>query len=469
MLYKLATVNALAFALSMQMTNAMPTPNTTITDRLATTTLLASSNHSTVALLKTDGADGDIIESGQCGAKSKGGTGKRCSATGGHPCCSSNNWCGSTVDHCEKDIQEDYSFARWEEPGANLLSRTPMLMTHDSGTAYFPNEWKYENFLKLHYVSTVDQLNCGARVLDARLRYNDESQQNHYHHGSIGDPVNEATDKTIESDLPDLISWAKEHPNDLAILYVSHCERPSSCTDEKHMKPFNDKNMLILRPEDETWHAMSAQSILAMSKAKSGHGLIVLLKGAVDEMWESDMCYKYFTTEDKNEDRIESYRSRMFSNVRQSITGKYDLPLWKLWSIQNFYQQGSPLDSCTPEIQQDHNAHLTKLTVEQAKRGEFVGEKALNLLEINHICMYGLDLAEQISKQPGSMTTITANDRGKCIAACGGRFREDEGRCSCTRDLLGRTHLNWDECTDGYKPSLPGLGVGPCNCECVKK
>ena len=423
-------------------------------------------------------SDTSIIESGRCGDDA----GKRCSATGGHPCCSDNNWCGSTGDHCKPDhIQEDYSFARWGERGANLLSRTPFLMTHDSGSVYLPDDLTQGKAVKLHRVSTVDQLNCGARVLDARLRYNDKSQQNHYHHGNKDIPFisTSSSDRTIEDDLQDdhgLISWAKEHPDELAILYVSHCERPRECYDPKHTKPFEDKNLLILNYV--TWHHLSAKSILAMSKEQSGHGLIVLLEReapqkmkAVDEMWEKDVCYRRLGGEDANQKMLEEYKQLVWTRVRQSILGEYDLPLWKPWSMQHFYQQGDGSLHhfyqlrCMPDIMEKENAHLTKIAVEQAKEGKFVGGNAVNLLEINHICMYGLELAEQISKLPGSMTRINQKDRDTCIAACGSRFRA--GRCSSVRSWTGSCELNWDECTMDTSPKFSGWGS--CSCECVKK
>jgi len=362
-------------------------------------------------------------------------------------------------------------------------------MTHDSGSAYFPNDWQHETFVKLHRVSTVDQLNCGARVLDARLRYNDETKQNHYHHGDIdiGDVLTSDTDRTIEEDLQDdhgLISWAREHPDELAILYVSHCERPDECDDDKHTKPFKENNLLILNYR--TWHHKSAERILEMSQAESGHGLIVVLDvvdavEAVDEMWEEDVCYRKVICgmmggtmcEESNQRNLEKYKQRVWTHVRQSITGEYHLPLWKLWSMQHFYQQGTPGTmaslGCDPRILEEENAQLTKIAIEQAKEGKFVGENAVILLEINHICMYGLDLAEQISKLPGSLTRINQKDRDTCIAACGSRFREDEGRCSSDRSWRGSCELNWNKCTMDYRPSFSGVGVGSCSCECVKK
>merc|ERR1719253_1050984 len=98
-------------------------------------------------------------------------------------------------------------------------------MTHDAATSYYGEtcSWKH---LKANYVVTqspgslATQLDCGARAFD--LRPFVHNGRLIMHHGPA------RIDHDLASALSDALGWVQTHPDELVLIYGSHCGGTSS-------------------------------------------------------------------------------------------------------------------------------------------------------------------------------------------------------------------------------------------------
>ena len=81
-----------------------------------------------------------------------------------------------------------------------------------------------------------------------------------------------------------------------------------------------------------------------------------------------------------------------------------------MWEWQAFWQSASTLAIM-------NTRELNRETLQNMQRGKYNDAK-LNVVEINWICQDGLNLASQLAALPGAMTTITVEDRKKCLMSC---------------------------------------------------
>ena len=158
------------------------------------------------------------------------------------------------------------------DSGGKLLSRTPMLYTHDAGTGWMNFQGDYRSpWMATQEVNPFHQLECGARMLDVRIEF-DDTKTNRYHHGG------EKVGQSLETDMEGYVRFAQAHPNDLIVLYISHCVNrgnPSSCEADVHTKVLKDNNLLMLDSGNSNgWQGMNGTELLKLSKSKSGHGLV---------------------------------------------------------------------------------------------------------------------------------------------------------------------------------------------------
>ena len=100
------------------------------------------------------------------------------------------------------------------------LNQFPFLMTHDSATGYLkdgnPEYW----WAKTQTVGLGGQAACGARAFDVRPLVQDDGNLV-MHHGPITVP------QTITAALSELVTFANQNPNELILVYVSHCAGPN--------------------------------------------------------------------------------------------------------------------------------------------------------------------------------------------------------------------------------------------------
>lgn len=99
-----------------------------------------------------------------------------------------------------------------------LLTRSPMLMVHDSATGYMKDLNIFQDqvvkWADTQGVNLTGQLDCGARFLDARPKL--DSEKLVFHHGDVkighlfSDSLNEVKD------------WLRTNRDELVVMLISH-------------------------------------------------------------------------------------------------------------------------------------------------------------------------------------------------------------------------------------------------------
>ena len=108
------------------------------------------------------------------------------------------------------------------------LSRVPFLMAHDAATTY-RHDYSLLGDVVAGQVQTQPEggftalLDCGVRAFDVRPCYTHERQL-YMHHGPA------TIKRRLEDALREVIDWAGRHPEDLVLVYVSHCAGGVDCT-----------------------------------------------------------------------------------------------------------------------------------------------------------------------------------------------------------------------------------------------
>lgn len=195
-------------------------------------------------------------------------SGSPCSGWPHNTHCRSGQVCnfGTFKNDCI-DVPSMPAFPPQSEPGTKLLSRTPMLYTHDAGTGWVGPLDGRSSWMKTQEITPLHQLQCGARMLDARVHF--DGKTNRFDHGGA------LVDQSLETDMGSFLSFARDHPNDLIVLYISHCAKPTNCRDPVHTKVLVDNDLLMLDSDNSAgWQDKTGGQLLEMSKAKSGHGLV---------------------------------------------------------------------------------------------------------------------------------------------------------------------------------------------------
>ena len=104
----------------------------------------------------------------------------------------------------------------WPSRDAVPLNQFPFVMTHDSGTGYLggdPTDW----WTKTQTVGLGGQAQCGARAFDLRPHVNADGTVV-LHHGPV------VVQKALKDAVQELVEFANRNPNELVLLYVSHCD-----------------------------------------------------------------------------------------------------------------------------------------------------------------------------------------------------------------------------------------------------
>ena len=107
------------------------------------------------------------------------------------------------------------------EPSQQLLTRTPMIMTHDSASGYLHtglvNRWYATQSVGLR-----EQLDCGARAFDARPLLSRDK-------GLIWHHAKTEINYSFAQSLRDVSLWAHDHPKELVLFLIWDCEGGSGC------------------------------------------------------------------------------------------------------------------------------------------------------------------------------------------------------------------------------------------------
>jgi hypothetical protein len=133
--------------------------------------------------------------------------------------------------------------------GGPLLRDKQFLLAHDSATGYVGAGATSASgvpmtaaFIKTQSRDFQGQLNCGARALDLRLGFERAGEPLKFQHDRF------YMDQTVESTMPSVLNWAKEHPTELVILLLSHCQHGSGSTacNGDFSKPFLDLGINVI-------------------------------------------------------------------------------------------------------------------------------------------------------------------------------------------------------------------------------
>ena len=267
------------------------------------------------------------------------------------------------------------------------LSASPFLMTHDSATGYI-GDWDVINrrFAQAQFVNLKVQLDCGARAFDLRLVQHDGKI--YFHHGETP-VVNWMSDQTLPEELPGLVDWVGEHPDELVIISVSHCARKGvveydskHCTDEEFVKPFTDAGVAFESDCDKLRSMTLADAMSASALSNGGH-MIAIYGDCVKSNWNSSV---------DSIDKVKPYVVKTMAKERGS---------GDLFMVQSFIQQKLLI---MPSFQ------LNKDIASWIKNSDLYD--GVNFLEINTICTYGMTISSALG------ATISKTGADTCIKHC---------------------------------------------------
>jgi hypothetical protein len=112
-------------------------------------------------------------------------------------------------------------------PPETPLSQVPFLMAHDAATTY-RHHYSLLGRLLPSQVQTQPEggfaalLDCGVRALDVRPCHTLEARL-YMHHGPV------IIEHRLEDALGEVVQWAGEHPEELVLVYLSHCGGGIKC------------------------------------------------------------------------------------------------------------------------------------------------------------------------------------------------------------------------------------------------
>lgn len=292
-------------------------------------------------------------------------------------------------------------------------------MGKSSWMCTFPGEMAPQ-FVRTQNIEPVDQLNCGARVLDLRLNkchgflwpfHGYAQEKMRFSHNDV------IFDQQPKDEVPKLVDWAVKHPDELVILYFQKCQNlgKKDCTDDELLKVLADNGVYVLNPKAEyvdehmTVHEVKGKAKMTSAVASNGrhhHAMVAILTNGVEDNWDKNVRWYH-------NERDPGARSwPIFEQYRDNTLARHSSN--RLWQLQAFWQQDSAisLDSTVP-ADNGMNPQLYK----DLESGMY--DSKINILTVNWICHGGFDIADKVSQLPGSITTISQADKDQCKAACG--------------------------------------------------
>ncbi|CAK9105596.1 unnamed protein product [Durusdinium trenchii] len=278
-----------------------------------------------------------------------------------------------------------------------LLRQTPFLMTHDSATGLIGMLDGRNLFAQAQTIGLSEQLTCGARALDLRLVRSEDSSEIYFHHSS--ESLHWVSDQSLQGEWPKMMAWAKERPEELVVLVMSHCQMAPGtwgwrsyfqrwtgleCSNPFYTAEFQ-KLGIPWQADCERVSAMTHAEAKQMSRLKSGGHILAVDGACIASNWDSSV----------NEGaRVRPYVERTMSKMRNSAKMPF--------MVQSFIQQRLTVPMSTPLNQQV----LSEITTSDLYAG-------VNFLEINLICAYGTSMAIALG-----YTTISSQDFQSCRSSC---------------------------------------------------
>ena len=161
--------------------------------------------------------------------------------------------CDEFVDE-HKNRQPCILIARGD---SRLLRMTPMLRSHDAATFFAGS-----NMVRAQDHNFQEQLEAGARAFDIRLAVvsADGKITSKFQHlpgagplSKVAEGIGVMWDQNVEAEMAVFEDWAKQHPDELVVIHISHCliqqtfqYEDLTCLNGDLMDQFRNRNWAIL-------------------------------------------------------------------------------------------------------------------------------------------------------------------------------------------------------------------------------
>ena len=234
-------------------------------------------------------------------------------------------------------------------------------MSHDAATGYINTNIVSDvvyNWVITQKGNFTDQLNCGARALDIRPKFDTKLSQLYFNHG----PIEIKTPFMIA--INDVIEWHAEHKETI-ILYISHC----------------DGNGCI----DETIKQLSSLKILVDSTIHLG-SISVFINSIEENFDESTTCYDGLSSCWANDKQYNKLLSSLDNYASKSYSG--------LWMLQAHWQYttssvASGVVHLSSILKDESKSQLNYRILTEFKNGRWPN---LSIIELDNICGVGSSL-----------------------------------------------------------------------------
>jgi hypothetical protein len=279
------------------------------------------------------------------------------------------------------------------------LNEYPLIMSHDAATGEFMpiRDAIIDAWAQTQTVGLGGQLECGARAFDYRPYYKDGIL--FAHHGDV------IVHKKMEDSLLEVIQWTAMNPDDLVVFYVSDCEGDDGCTDAAVA--------LLQKYNITTITSCSDLSGMTYGIALSLGNIIAVFDCVVSQYDETINCYgKDFVCYDSWPSNSSSIPWDHLKTYAKESTQNLPVTDGRLWMMQGHWQS-------TAETVILGTLHFSSLLRDESRSGvnlwlsETVGDfnffKNLNLVEVDNICDYGLEIRDALLKRRDNQLVQLSN------------------------------------------------------------
>jgi len=281
------------------------------------------------------------------------------------------------------------------------LTAYPLLLTHDSATGEIDTsrDGIIKDIIDAYSITQskglIDQLTCGARGFDYRP-YLLSNGSLIAHHGST------KVKKLMSDSISELKDWIQNNEEEMIVLYLSHFDGDDEYDDyvegasksatikllqRENIKYITDCNLLT---------SISVMDTYKLGQLNSNSGAIIGIINCVNENYVSSInCYDWdYTCYGHNSD----IPWNQLKNYTFNSTDAYHSE--SLYMTQVHWQS----DSTSVTL---GNLHLSSVIEDEQKSGvnqwllEQINSKALkyiNILEIDNVCNFGLDIYNSLNE-----------------------------------------------------------------------
>jgi len=153
------------------------------------------------------------------------------------------------------------------------------VMAHDAATGMLePNYVAVYEYAQTQQGNLSEQLSCGARALDLRVKLINGKLE--FHHGQV------KIDYGFEKGMNDVKEWLREHPQELVVLHWV-CHGGDTCWEALKDELLN-LNLPVLYDDCDVLSDSTIRDIRDLVSLEGG-GYLLSLKGCVEENYNSEI------------------------------------------------------------------------------------------------------------------------------------------------------------------------------------